>query len=231
MTDDLAILQAAVHHRFARPELLSRALVHSSHANENPGEGEDNERLEFLGDAVLELAVSEELFRRFPTADEGRLTSVRAKMVREKTLAEVARSLALPEFLKLGRGEEAQGGRERDSILADLVEAVIGAVFLDGGFAAARDCVLHLLDGRWPEAAQLPASKDYKSRLQEVTQEKYKARPVYHLVSSQGPEHTKVFTVRLELPGGQSTEGEGGSLKKAEQLAASRALKLLEAQG
>ena len=230
MTGDLAILQAAVHHRFSDPGLLARALVHSSFANENPGAGEDNERLEFLGDAVLELAVSEELYRRFPDADEGRLTAVRARMVRERTLAEVARGLDLHGFLQLGRGEEAQGGRERDSILADLVEAVIGAVFLDGGFPAARGCVLKLLEGRWPEAAQLPASKDHKSRLQELTQERYKARPTYHLVSSQGPEHTKVFTVRLELPGGRFTEGEGGSLKKAEQQAAFKALELLRGE-
>lgn len=231
MDEILTTVQEDIHYRFGQVKLLELALAHSSWANEQGRPDMSNERLEFLGDAVLELAVSEELFRRFPTADEGRLTSVRAKMVRERTLAEVARGLGLPPFLLLGRGEEAQGGRERDSILADLVEAVIGAVFLDGGFAAARDCVLHLLEGRWPEDARLPASKDYKSRLQEVTQEKYKARPVYHLISSQGPEHTKVFTVRLDLPGGQSTEGEGGSLKKAEQQAASKALALLEAEG
>ncbi len=231
MTDDFARLQRSIHHRFSQVKTLALALVHSSHANENPELDQDNERLEFLGDAVLELVVSEELYRRYPEADEGRLTSVRAKMVREKTLVEVARELNLPACLKLGRGEESQGGRERDSILADVLEAVIGAVFLDGGFTAAKGSVLALFEDRWPKTAALPGSKDYKSRLQELTQERFKARPVYFLASSEGPEHTKIFTVKLVLPDGTEVGAQGSSLKKAEQQAAAMALENLEDGG
>lgn len=231
MKDRLESLQGCIHHRFSQVKLLTEALTHSSHANESPGEGQDNERLEFLGDAVLELAVSEELFRRYPEADEGRLTAVRARMVREKTLAGLARGLGVAACLRLGRGEDVQGGRERDALLADALEAIFGAVFLDGGYAAARDCVLGLFEPLWPPAAVLPGSKDPKSRLQEMTQERFRERPVYVLAGSSGPDHGKEFTVRLTLPDGTEYAGRGPSVKKAEQVAATQALVVLEGEG
>ncbi|MBF0480180.1 MAG: ribonuclease III [Desulfovibrionaceae bacterium] len=225
---DAAILEQAFHHAFAQVKLLEEALTHSSFANElgtqDPGSFGHNERLEFLGDAVLELVVSAELFRRFPEASEGALTRLRAKLVNESSLAGQARRLGLQNALRLGKGEEIQGGRERDALLADALEAVIAAVFLDGGFAAAQKTVLAVFASRWPASAETPKVKDHKSALQELTQERHGARPVYHLTGSSGPEHAKMFHVTLTLPDGQTFTSQGPSLKKAEQRAAKAAL-------
>ena len=223
----LATVQEDIHYRFRQVKLLTLALAHSSWANEQGCPGESNERLEFLGDAVLELCVTQEVYRRYPEADEGLLTKVRSRLVKTGTLAEVARQLKLERSLCLGRGEESQGGRDRDGLLADSLEAVFGAVFLDGGFDAARELVLRLLGPRFPENATAPPAKDYKTRLQEVTQETHRERPQYVLAESTGPEHSKVFAVEVVLPGGERYRGEGGSLKKAEQAAAALALSVL----
>ena len=217
-------LQDRIHHRFRQVKLLQEAVTHSSHANEREEPTSDNERLEFLGDAVLELCVSEECFRRYPGADEGRLTKIRAKLVKEKSLARLARDLSLDACLRLGRGEEAQGGRNRESLLADAMEALFGAVFLDAGFEAARACILGVFAEKWPEDAEFADPKDYKSRLQEITQRLYKERPHYTLSGTAGPEHEKVFEVTLRLPDGTPFTATGGSLKKAEQAAAQAAL-------
>ena len=228
---DVAILEEVFHHAFSQVKLLEEALTHSSFANEKgpeePSGAGHNERLEFLGDAVLELIVSEELFRRFPEASEGALTKLRAKLVSEPTLAGLARTLGLQHALKLGKGEEAQGGRERDALLADALEAVFAAVFLDGGFHAAQKSILAVFEGRWPTSAETPKVKDHKSKLQELTQERYGVRPVYHLTGSSGPEHAKVFHVTLTLPDGQTCQASGPSLKKTEQRAALAALETL----
>ena len=205
---------------------MEAALTHSSHANEQEGDG-DNERLEFLGDAVLELCISEEGYRRFPHAPEGQLTRIRSQLVKEKSLAAIARSLDLHRHILLGKGEELQGGRDRDALLADAFEALMGAVFLDGGFAAARKSILHIFGDKWPEAEMLPETKDYKSRLQEITQETHRERPQYVLAQSSGPEHSKVFAVEVVLPDGARFLAKGGSLKKAEQAAAALALATL----
>ena len=223
----LATVQEDIHYHFQQVKLLTLALAHSSWANEQGCPGESNERLEFLGDAVLELCVTQEVYRRYPEADEGLLTKVRSRLVKTGTLAEVARQLKLERSLCLGRGEESQGGRDRDGLLADSLEAVFGAVFLDGGFDAARELVLRLLGPRFPENATAPPAKDYKTRLQEVTQETHRERPQYVLAESTGPEHSKVFAVEVVLPGGERYRGEGGSLKKAEQAAAALALSVL----
>lgn len=225
----LASVQDDIHYRFKQVKLLELALAHSSWANEQGSPELSNERLEFLGDAVLELCVSEEAYRRFPDSAEGLLTKLRSRLVKTGTLAGVARSLGLHRRLLLGRGEEAQGGRERDSLLADALEALFGAVFLDGGFAAARELVLRLLDPLWPETPALPGGKDCKSRLQELTQERFRQRPVYALVDSSGPEHHKVFEVEALLPDGQRFRATGPSLKKAEQAAARSAMDALSA--
>ena len=227
MDEILTTVQEDIHYRFRQVKLLELALAHSSWANERGCPNESNERLEFLGDAVLELCVSQEVYGRYPEADEGLLTKVRSKLVKTATLAEVARSLGLDRHLCLGRGEETQGGRERDSLLADALEALFGAVFLDGGFDVARALVLELLGPRFPETANAPPGKDHKSRLQEITQDLHRERPQYVLAESSGPEHSKVFAVEVTLPDGARFRAEGGSLKKAEQAAAALALAAL----
>jgi ribonuclease III len=224
-------LQSLISHRFCQVKLLEAALTHSSFANEGGGGSEHNERLEFLGDAVLELCVSEELYRRFPDTAEGPLTRMRARLVSEPALAGVARRLGLPPLLRLGRGEEMQGGRERDALLADALEAVFGAVFQDGGYAAAHGSVVAVFTDIWPQEPARPRSKDAKSRLQEVTQRLFRQRPVYVLTSASGPEHEKVYVVELALPDGRQIVAEGLSIKKAEHRAAEEALALLERGG
>mgnify|MGYP000935726986 CR=1 FL=1 len=227
MDEGLKTLQVSISHRFSQVKLLETALTHSSCANECPGGTEHNERLEFLGDAVLELAVSEELYRMFPDTAEGQLTRMRARLVNEPTLAELARELGIPALLRLGRGEDLQGGRERPALLADALEAVFGAVFWDGGYAAATACVREVFAARWPQEPARPRAKDPKSRLQEETQYRFKARPVYVLVGADGPEHEKVYKVELTLPDGRRIVAAGPSIKKAEHLAAEQALELL----
>jgi ribonuclease-3 len=229
MSADFASLEASIHYRFRQVKLLAQALTHSSYANEQLEPCPDNERLEYLGDAVLELCVSEEAFRRYPEAAEGQLTKVRSRLVKERSLAQIARELSLDTCLLLGRGEDSQGGRRRDALLADALEAVCGAVFLDGGFEAARDFVGRLFADRWPERADVAGAKDYKSRLQELTQKHFRERPVYVLSGSYGPEHDKVFEVTLSLPGGEGFTAAGGSVKKAEQSAAQAAVEYLRA--
>ncbi|MDL2267973.1 ribonuclease III [Desulfovibrio sp. OttesenSCG-928-G15] len=221
-------LQECIHYHFTQVKLLEAALTHSSFANERQENIEHNERLEFLGDAVLELCISEELYRRFPGIREGDLTAMRSKMVNQSTLAGLAHTVGLQSAIILGRGEEAQGGRDRASLLSDALEALLGAVFLDGGFPAARGVVQELFANSWPKQGIRVKSKDAKSRLQEETQQRFKARPVYSLVSSEGPEHDKVFTVQLDLPDGTVLKADGSSVKRAEQTAAAEALDLLQ---
>lgn len=223
-------LAARLGHRFRRPELLELALTHSSWANERGAGGAHNERLEFLGDAVLELCVSTELFQRFPKEREGDLTRLRAHLVSTVGLAQRARELGLDAHIRLGKGEEQQGGRERDAILSDALEAVLAAVYEDGGFAAARDAVARIFAGHWPEATAVPQARDAKSRLQEATQHIFGKTPVYAQVATSGPEHAKHFQARLTLPDGRDFHGQGTSSRKAEQDAAARALEALFAQ-
>ncbi len=209
---------------FKDKALLTTALTHSSYANEHGGGVAHNERLEFLGDAVLELCVSSVLFGLFPDAREGDLTRMRAKLVSQPFLSTLACEYGLDTALRLGKGEESQGGRERPSLLSDAFEALLGAVYLDGGFDAATTVVRTVFDGKWPERKQGGLKKDCKSLLQEVTQRRYKERPVYALVGSSGPEHAKVFTVKVTLPDNREFTSDGPSLKRAEQLVASLAL-------
>ncbi len=217
-------LQRGIPYDFGQVKLLETALTHSSFVNENTDERDHNERLEFLGDAVLEICVSDELFQRFPDAREGTLTAMRSRLVNQEHLAELARHLGLDNCLLLGKGEEGQGGRSRASILSDTFEALLGAVFLDGGFEAARAAVRALFAGHWEKAEPRPKGRDNKSLLQEVTQRLFKAQPLYTLVGSGGPEHAKEFTVQLELPDGKSFTATGSSIKRAEQTAALAAL-------
>ncbi len=217
-------IEDALGYAFTNRELLATALTHSSYANEHGGGAAHNERLEFLGDAVLELCVSSELFARFPAVREGDLTRMRATVVSESFLSDLAREYGLDAALLLGKGEESQGGRSRPSLLSDAFEALLGAVYLDGGFDAVTTVVRAVFDGKWPGRMRGRHSKDCKSLLQEVTQRRFKERPVYALIGSSGPEHAKVFTVRVTLPDNREFTCEGPSLKRAEQLVANLAL-------
>ena len=225
-SDALRTLQSEIHYEFKQVKLLIEALTHSSHANEHGGV--HNERLEFLGDAVLELAVSNELFRKFPEAQEGHLTRMRSTLVSEGALAQVARRIGLGSCLLLGRGEEAQGGREKNSVLSDALEALLGAVHLDGGLEAAQACVNFLYDGQWPVPPETFRPRDFKSLLQEATQRIWKARPTYALEDSHGPEHAKLYRVVVTLPDDTRVEWEERSMRKAEQGAAEKALEMLK---
>lgn len=217
-------IQDLLGYHFRDPQLLQTALIHSSYANEHDGSIQHNERLEFLGDAVLELIISEALYTGYPQTREGELTRMRARLVSESSLAEMARRLGLQEHLYLGRGEEHQGGRERNSVLCDALESIFGAVFLDSGFQEAKRVILRLFSGAWPKRIRSGPRKDAKSRLQEITQKHYQDRPKYHLRESFGPEHAKSYQVELTLPDGRTSTAIASSVKKAEQLAAEKAL-------
>jgi len=226
---DLNALERVLGYAFRDAGLLAAALTHSSFANEADDGGLHNERLEFLGDALLSLCVSSELFTRFPDAREGDLTRLRSRLVNASSLAALARVIGIDAYLRLGRGEESQGGRNRDSLLGDALEAVLGAVYEDGGFAPAWELVRRLFAEHWPAALDRDVRKDFKSQLQEIVQQKYRDRPVYTLSASHGPEHAKLFEVRLTLPDGQIFVADGYSLKRAEQEAARNALFALNA--
>ena len=210
-------------HRFDDPELLRRALTHRRAGSKN------NERLEFLGDSLVNLFVAEALFQRWPRADEGELTRARAALVREGSLAEIARALKLGDVLELGPGELKSGGFRRDSILADALEAVIGAIYLDGGFERCRDAVLEWFEPAIAELAPGLTAKDAKTRLQEWLQARQQALPEYRLVSAEGEDHDKTFNVLCVMDAaGLETPGSGPSRRQAEQAAAQAALERLE---
>ncbi|MGC4113408.1 MAG: ribonuclease III [Myxococcales bacterium] len=211
-----------------RPTALA-ALTHASYVNEHPEEHRaDNERLEFLGDAVVDLAVSDRLMRRYPEASEGELTRLRAALVDESGLAMVARSMGLGELLALGRGEEQSGGRRKDSVLADALEAVIGVVFLAGGIEAAFAFVDRFFADAFLKVLT-SAGRDFKSQLQVLAQGRFQASPRYSVVSETGPDHAKTFTVEIECAGEKLGRGEGRSKKEAEQAAAREALARMQA--
>jgi ribonuclease-3 len=210
-------------HRFDDPELLRRALTHRSAGSRN------NERLEFLGDSLVNLIVAEALFQRWPRADEGELTRARAALVREPALAEIARTLQLGDLLELGPGELKSGGFRRDSILADALEAVTGAIYLDAGFEACRDVVLPWFEPSIAALTPGKTAKDAKTRLQEWLQARQQSLPEYRLVSAQGEDHDKTFNVLCVMEAaGVETPGSGPSRRQAEQAAAQAALDLLE---
>jgi len=215
--------------KFRRPALLRQAFVHRSYLNEYPEQGlESNERLEFFGDAVLSYVVAERLFRDCPECDEGDLTEWRGYLGRRDSLASFARQLGLGEFFLLGRGEEAAGGRERAQNLASLFEAVVGAVAIDSGLAAARRFIFRAL-GSELDLRGRPTPIDPKSRLQEVVQAQWQRAPIYKTVLEEGPEHRKVFTVEVSVHGRVLGSGVGHSKQEAERAAARHALEDVEA--
>ena len=224
---DAAALAAALDVHFDDLGLLDRALTHRSWAFENGGV-QPNERLEFLGDAVLGLIVADEIFHAHPDEQEGRLAKVRAAAVKSESLAAVARQLGLGSYLKLGRGEIGSGGQDKDSILADGLEAVIGAIYLDQGFATAYDLVQRLFAETLSELAERGAALDYKTSLQELAAAQHGALPRYE-VSERGPDHLKTFTARVLVAERDVGHGEGRSKKQAEQRAAREAYLALQA--
>jgi len=217
-------LEERIGHRFADPDLLRLALTHRSVSAQDPGRN-DNERLEFLGDAVLQLIVTDLLYESYPMLAEGQMAKVRAAAVSKPTLAEVARSLGLGEHVELAPSEESTGGRDKDSILADVVEAIIGAVYLDQGLGPARELVLSLWSDRVAERAREPGIKDYKTRLQELAA-RAGHRPVYKVVGT-GPDHDRRFSAVVSIDGADQGSGVGRSKRQAEQQAAQQALEKL----
>ncbi len=227
MDDLVSNIALCINYEFSQVKFLQLALMHSSYANEQGKNTQNNERLEFLGDAVLELVISQEAYTRYPTIQEGQLTRIRSALVKESALARLARQQGLDKYILLGKGEEAQGGRARDALLADTLEALFGAIFLDAGFEDVRLVILDLFEEFWPQEAEVSVPKDYKSRLQEKTQHIFKERPKYSLLDAKGPEHDKIFEVAVTLPDDRVFTGIGSSLKKAEQAGARLALQAL----
>jgi len=221
----LAELEKAIGLKFNNKDLLRSACIHRSYLNEHPEESlPHNERLEFLGDSVLGFVVSEYLYKNYPTHPEGDLTNFRSSIVNAKTLAETAKKLNLGKFLLLSKGEEATGGRERQYLLANTFEALLGAVYLDGGI----DRAVHLI-GRelLPQLDKIISHKlyrDFKSLLQEKTQEKINVTPIYRVLEEKGPDHSRIFRVGVYAESKKLSEGEGRSKQEAEQEAAKEAL-------
>jgi ribonuclease III len=215
-------LEGVLGYHFTDGELLEQALRHASYCNEAGKKQQDNQRLEFLGDAVLSLCVSQRLMARFPTAHEGDLSVTRAQVVSEEGLSEVARTLGFGKWLLLGKGEEKSGGRGKAKILADAFEALIAAVYLDGGFQAANDLVERLLTERI-NAAEIKNFYDFKTRLQETSQARLRATPTYRVVQELGPDHDKRFVVAVTIGSDEWARAVGKSKKEAEQMAAAEA--------
>lgn len=220
-------LENKLGYQFQNPKLLDHALTHSSYANEHHlGSISSNERLEFLGDSVLGMIVADHLYRTFPDLPEGDLTRIRANLVCEGSLVLVAKEWDLGRYLKLGKGENACGGRSRPSILADAVEAVLAAVFLDGGLAHDRDIIQRFLLDRMEQVNR--ASRDHKTYLQELVQRKSGQVLSYELIGESGPDHNKTFQMQVLLNGQPIGQGTGHSKKEAEQAAANAAIERLE---
>ena len=223
-------LQSKLGYQFRDEALLRLALTHPSVAHERGAPLETNQRLEFLGDAVLQLVLTRELYDKFPDSDEGPLTKARAKLVNRRTLAEHGRQLGLGRDLILSHGEENHGGRERQSALADAYEALLGAIFLDGGFAVSRDVILRQFIGAFGELPEIPVMENPKGELQEFLQAKSTEAPEYHVVSASGPDHDRVFECTVHHGGAELARGRGKSKKAAESDAARLALEKLRAE-
>lgn len=219
-------LQLRLSYTFKDEALLELALTHKSYANENKMTSH-NERMEFLGDAVLGLVISEYLMKTFPDSNEGDLSRFRAAVVSEPALASVARELGLGEFLLLGKGEDQSGGRNKDSLLADCLEALIAAIYLDAGKDAVESLVIRLFEEAMKKNRASGESLDYKTELQEICQERLKQLPEYRVVSETGPDHQKQFEMEVWVKGELSGRGRGKSKKEAEQGAAKEALEKL----
>lgn len=217
-------LQSKISVRFKNKSLLIRALTHRSYSNEINTTIRDNERLEYLGDSVLGLVVNEYLYKRFEKYHEGDLAKIKSAVVSEETLAKIALEIEVGKYLLLGKGEELSGGRDRSSILANTMEALIGAMYLDSGLKKTKNFILSLLKKHIDSVDKKPSLRDPKTSLQEKVQKKYKEKPVYELIDEKGPDHKKEFSVRLVIHGENIIIGKGTSKRKAEMNAAKKAL-------
>ena len=227
---DLVEFQKTLCYQFKDTQLLEEALRHSSYVNEQlDPEMRDNERMEFLGDAVLNLVVGHLLMKTYPQMHEGELSRIRANMVNETQLAGIARTLDLGKHLLLGKGEIQSNGSDKNSLLANAFEAVIAAVYLDNGFEAAATLLEHHFETLVQKAPTLTTGQDYKSRLQEAVQSTIKKIPQYQVIEESGPDHDKTFTIQMSV-GDLQTQGTGKNKKTAEQEAARKGLELLEQQ-
>jgi ribonuclease-3 len=225
---ELAVLQEILGVSFKDLARLEQALVHSSYINENPDFAPtSNERLEFLGDAVLGLVVAEKLYQDLPSFTEGEMTKLRAALVRRDTLARAARAISLGDYLYLGKGEEASGGRRKPVNLAGALEAVIAAIFLDQGSATAKNFILRLFNKELQKVVSQGAGVDYKSQLQELIQAKEQQTPAYYVIEAKGPDHDRRFTVEVRAGDTVLGRGSGKSKKEAETEAARSALERL----
>lgn len=224
-------LQQILTYRFSRIAYLEQALTHPSYLNEREEDGGDYQRLEFLGDAILGMLLAEMLYLRFPHAQEGELSRLRSQLAGQGTLAGIARDLGCGAFIKLGKGEEQTCGRDKDSILCDILEALIAAVYLDGGLDAARRVVIGFFENLLQMPQGLDVSRDSKSELQELLSVRGMAPPEYRLVDESGPPHDRRFRFMVLVDGQQIGEGQGRSKKAAQQTAASLALEKLLGHG
>lgn len=221
-------LQENLQTHFKDPSLLKTALTHRSYLNEDKNTSVSNERLEFLGDSVLSLLVSTMLYHKFETYPEGKLTAIRSLLVKTKTLGDVAKKIHLGEFLQMSKGEEKSGGRNNSSLLADTFEAVLGAIYLDGGLEMAKNFLEKNLFPLVFEVEKNAQLLDYKSSLQEIVQEKQKTSPNYSVLDETGPDHDKIFTIGVYVGNKELAKGQGKSKQEAEQEAARLALEDLK---
>jgi ribonuclease-3 len=225
LSESLKRVESSIGYHFKDHSLLIEAITHSSFSNENPKEAPGyNERLEFLGDAVLGLAVVEELFGTEGRLSESEMAKLKSYLVSKTVLSDSARRLGLNAVLRLGKGEELSGGREKENILADALEAVIGAVFLDSNYETARGVILRILDRNLRKTIETRKSHDYKTDLQEITQNIYSSLPEYRILREEGEEHNKIFTVEVIINGAPLGTGKGKSKKEAQIKAAKEAL-------
>ncbi len=227
MNPDLSTLEENLGYTFNNKDFLEHALRHSSYVNELPDkDAQDNERLEFLGDSVLSVIISHLLIDRFPERNEGDLSKIRSRLVNECQLYAVAQKIHLGEFIRLGKGEMQSGGQEKSSILADTVEALLAAIYLDGGFYRVFEVIRHHFSGLFDELAIPEENQDFKSRIQEIVQATLNQQPNYRIINETGPDHDKTFEVELVVDN-IKTRGTGKNKKAAEQAAAQKAVRLL----
>ncbi len=230
MTVDMRLerLQDRLGYRFGDRAILLQALTHTSYGHEFLQDKSialrDNERLEFLGDAILDVVVSDILLEAFPNANEGHLSKMRAAVVNEKTLAALANTIGLSDCIRLGKGEALTGGNQKPSILSSTLEALIAAIYLDGGFNAVYPVLRHIFAPLFLEERELIAFYDHKTQLQEIVQARWKVTPTYHLLKTDGPDHAKVFQVEVRMSGKRMAAASGFSKKEAEQNAAKSAI-------
>lgn len=230
MINQINSLEQNIGIQFSDKLLLETSVTHRSYLNEHREIPEHNERLEFLGDAVLELIVSDYLYKEFLDRAEGELTSFRSALVRTDSLAESAKKLRIGEFLRLSKGEEDSGGREKDYLLANAFEAVLGAIYLDKGYEEAKNFIYRTLIPKLGEIVEYRLDIDNKTRIQELAQSEYKTTPTYEVINEEGPDHDKTFTVVVKIDDKIIGEGTGSSKQKAEERAAEVGIEYIESK-